>query len=119
MNIAIIGSRTFRNKELFQTSLENVLNTEFNGAIPSKIISGGACGTDTLAANWAKENRIPLCEFLPDYQKYKQAAPLVRNRLIVQNADFIVAFWDNQSRGTKYVITYAQERKKPIKVISI
>ena len=60
-----------------------------------------------------------MTEYLPDYDKYGKAAPLVRDRLIVDNSDCVLAFWDGKSRGTKYTLDYAREQGKPIKIVQI
>ena len=62
MRIAIIGSRGFNDEALF---LQTVQGLEFQ---ISGIISGGAKGADTLAANWAATNNIPLTVYLPDWK---------------------------------------------------
>lgn len=80
------------------------------------------CGTDGVAADvreFAIKNNLPLTEYLPEYDKYGEKALLVRNRLIVDNADCVLAFWDGQSSETKYTIDYAKEQGKPLKVIYV
>jgi len=108
MRLAVVGSRSFDNK----ARLAEVL-AEYS---PSEIISGGAQGADTLAAEWAREHAIPVREFLPDYARYGRAAPLKRNVLIVDNADLLIAFWDGSSRGTKHTIDRAQEKGVKVRI---
>ena len=67
------------------------------------------------ASNYAIRNNIPLKEFLPEYNKYGNAAPLKRNLLIIDYADIVLAFWDGKSRGTKYVIDNCHKRN--VKVV--
>jgi len=40
----------------------------------------------------------------------------VRNKLIVDSADFVIAFWDGESKGTKSVIEYCKKQGKPHEV---
>lgn len=87
--------------------------------VPDTIVSGGARGADTLAKEYAVRNDTPLIEFLPEYDRYGRRAPLMRNILIVDNCDFLLAFWDGSSRGTKFTIDYAVKRGIPYKVVSI
>ena len=107
MKLAIIGSRGIKNIDLKEYITSDV----------DEIVSGGACGVDTIAAKYAKEHGIKLTEFLPEYEKYGRGAPLVRNKEIVNYADKIIAFWDGKSKGTKYVIEYAEKTNKPYEVV--
>lgn len=87
--------------------------------VPDTIVSGGARGADTLAKEYAVRNDIPLIEFLPEYDRYGRRAPLMRNIQIVDNCDFLLAFWNGTSRGTGFTIDYAIKRGVPYKVVSI
>ena len=66
-----------------------------------------------------KKHNLNLVEYLPDYERYGRGAPLVRNKLIVENCDSVLAFWDGQSRGTKFTLDYAKELGKPVKIVKI
>ena len=54
---------------------------------------------------------------MPQYELYGRAAPIVRNKKIVDYADKIIAFWNGSSKGTLSVIEYAQKARKPYEVI--
>ena len=109
MPLAIIGSRNCP-----AVDIEAYLDE-----MPDAIVSGGAKGADTYAREFAEKKGIRLIEHLPDYGKYGKAAPLVRNRLIIDDCDKVLAFWDGKSKGTKYAIDYAESKGKPIKIIRI
>ncbi|MGN0494185.1 MAG: hypothetical protein ACI4F7_11100 [Acutalibacteraceae bacterium] len=94
MKIAIVGSRN-----LYVNDFEKYLPEE-----TTEIVSGGAKGIDSSAANYAVLHNIKLTEILPEYNKYGKAAPLKRNLEIIKYADLVIAFWDGKSKGTKYVI---------------
>ena len=108
MKLAIIGSRTCP-----PIDIEAPLK-----CIPDTIISGGAKDADTYAHEFAQMHNLKLIEFFPDYEKYGRTAPLVRNKLIVEECDCLIAFWDGESRGTKFTIDYAQKQGKPIKIVN-
>ena len=116
MNIAIVGGRDFSDYTLLKESLSAYISI-YSG-IPDNIVSGGAKGADTLAAQFAAEMGIPLLVFKPDYQKYGRGATLVRNTQIIENADVVFAFWDGQSKGTKDSITKAKKLQKELHIIS-
>lgn len=109
MRLAIIGSRTC-------PPIDIAFYLPF---VPDTIVSGGAKGADTYAKEYAIKNNIPIIEFLPDYRKYGRKAPLMRNLQIVDNCDYLLAFWNGRSRGTKFTVDYAEKRGVPFKVIMI
>ncbi len=106
MKVAVIGSRTLN------LNLSNVIPTK-----TTKIISGGATGIDTCAKIYAIQNSIEIEEICPDYARYARKAPLYRNKLIVDAADYVIAVWDGVSTGTLYTINYARKRNKPVRLI--
>lgn len=108
MRVAVIGSRGLSVKDLGKYLPENT----------TEIVSGGAKGVDTSAREYALAHGIKLTEFLPDYEKYGRSAPLKRNITIIESADLVLAFWDGQSRGTKFVIYNCRERGVPVKVFT-
>ena len=82
-----------------------------------EIVSGGAKGVDACAAEYAERNGLKLTVFLPKYERYGRAAPILRNREIVDYADKIIAFWDGHSKGTLSVIQYAEKIGKECRII--
>ena len=106
MKIAIVGSR--------KITLCNVGDYITNA---DEIVSGGAVGVDSCAAEYAKRHNLNLTVFLPQYEKYGRAAPIVRNKEIVDYADKVIAFWDGKSKGTLSVIKYAEKIGKPCEVV--
>lgn len=109
MRVGIVGSRSH-----VVNDLERYLPPEV-----TEIVSGGARGVDSSARTYALSHKIPLREFLPEYSKYGQRAPLVRNDLIVANCDLVLAFWDGTSKGTAYTIRRCEKMNVPCKVILI
>ena len=104
MKVAVIGSRNLL--------IENVEKYLPEGT--DEIVSGGALGIDACAARWAREHGVTLTEFLPQYEKYGRAAPILRNDEIAEYADCAVAFWDGRSRGTKYTVREFKKRGKMV-----
>jgi hypothetical protein len=107
MKIAVIGSRN-----LHVENLEDYLPLNC-----TEIVSGGAKGVDRSAAEFAKAHTIKLTEFIPQYSVYGKAAPIVRNKQIVDYADYVLAFWDGRSAGTRSVINYCEKKQKQHKII--
>ncbi len=77
MKIAIVGSR----------SLTNIVLEQYISNDVDEIVSGGAIGVDSCAAEYARRKGITFTEFLPQYERYGRAAPIVRNKEIVDYAE--------------------------------
>lgn len=107
MKLAVVGSRNLTNIALNRYIKEDV----------EEIVSGGAVGVDRCAAEYAKNNGLKLTEFLPEYERYGRAAPIVRNKQIVDYADKVLVFWDGSSKGALSVIRYAQKIGKSLEII--
>ena len=114
MKVAIIGSREV-GKIDFAQELERLINLQ-QGDI---VISGGAKGIDSFAAQYAKEKGFRLIEIRPDFEKNGRSATFIRNRTIVDNADMVIAFWDGASKGTKYTIDYAKRNDVKTLIVTI
>ena len=71
MKIAVVGSRSI-------TIPINDISMYISDA--DEIVSGGAVGVDSCAADYAKRNGLKLTEFLPQYERYGRAAPSIRNK---------------------------------------
>jgi hypothetical protein len=111
MKVAVIGSRTF-------TDYPRLCQVLDSAKTPiTQIVSGGAHGADQLAERWAKERGIPVLVFKPDYGTHRKRAPLVRNTLIIEEADAVVAFWDGCSPGTAHALSQAKALKKPVHIV--
>ena len=107
MKVAVVGSRTLTNIELGRYISEDA----------EEIVSGGAVGVDSCAAEYARRKGLRLTEILPQYERYGRGAPIVRNKEIVDYADRVLVFWDGSSKGTRSVIRYAEKIGKPVEVI--
>ncbi len=106
MKVAVVGSRTLK-----VDNLEKYLPKS-----TTEIVSGGARGIDSSAKEYALSNGIKMTEFLPEYYKFGRNAPLKCNITIINYADIVLAFWDGQSHGTKYVIDECKKAGKPIRI---
>ncbi len=106
MKVAIVGSREIKTVNVGKYVTEG-----------DEIVSGGAIGVDTCAADYAKRNGLTLTEFLPNYRRYGRGARIVRNKQIVDYAERVVVFWNGSSKGAKTVIEYAEKVGKPCEIV--
>jgi hypothetical protein len=107
MNIAIIGSRDFPSLWMVRAIVDCLIPTKHI------VVSGGAKGVDNIAVDQAKFRNIPRAVYRPDYTSYGSNAPHVRNDQIINLADYVIAFWDGESPGTKSVIDKVIKAGKP------
>ncbi|MDR2572932.1 MAG: SLOG family protein [Desulfovibrio sp.] len=113
MNIAVIGSRTFNDYQTLESVVLVVLKEKSANPPDVTIMSGGAKGADSLARDFAQKHGAKYLEFLPDWEKHGKSAGIIRNADIVKNSDFVVAFWDGQSRGTRHSLEFARQNGTP------
>lgn len=109
MKVAVVGSR-------------NLKVTNLGDYLPDgtdEIVSGGARGIDSCARAYAVANGLRLTEFLPDYDTYGRSAPIIRNITIIDYSDEVIAFWDGDSHGTKFVIDNCRKRNKKVTVVDL
>lgn len=111
MKIAIIGGRDFNNNKLFYDVM-----TPYQLKITT-VVSGGAKGADYMGESWAISCNIATEIYLPDWKLHGKSAGFIRNRLIIDASDGIIAFWDKISKGTKNSIDVARNLNKPIRII--
>ena len=117
MKLAIVGGRDFVDIDLLVGILWDLLGVKQSTKPKDTIISGGARGADSLAKNYALEEKLEYLEFLPDWDKFGKAAGFIRNQQIVDACDMVLAFWDGESKGTKNTIDRARKAKKPTFIV--
>ena len=109
MKLLIVGSRSITNFDLSPYITENV----------DTVISGGAGGVDSLAEQYADLHRLSKYILRPRYDLYGRAAPLKRNKQMVDIADALLVIWDGRSKGTQYTLKYAKKMKKQVTLVVI
>lgn len=95
---------------------------DYVNALPDDavVVSGGASGVDSTAAAVARARGLEVIEHLPNYKMYSgKMAPLVRNQLIVDDCDVLVAFPMPWSTGTWHAVRLATDAGKEVDVRQI
>lgn len=108
MKILIAGSR-------------NINGFDLSKYVPSEvdlIITGGARGVDSLAESYADKHKISKLILRPDYKRYGKAAPIIRNKTMIEIADMVIVVWNGRSTGTKFTIDYAKKLNKKLLIIN-
>ena len=118
MKVAIIGSRE---KYLADPPMVKRMVEDFVSLLlPSTVVvSGGARGVDSYAAEAARIVGLTFELLLADWDKYGKSAGAIRNKLVTEAADRIVAFWDGESPGTYNALKQAKAAGKPFQVFTV
>lgn len=111
--IAIVGSRRYARPEDVAVAVDYLCSHHPGW----KLVSGGAAGVDTWAAEAARQRGIEVVEIRPDWTAYGRSAGMIRNREIVARAEVVIAFWDGKSTGTQNSIQHAKALGKQLFVI--
>lgn len=113
-NLGLVGSRHYKNYKEFSNVVDKMIDQY---GIPTNIISGGHLdkygnikpGADTLAWYYSKNNNINIIEHNAEWEKYGKAAGPIRNKLIVDDSNVILAFVAPNSIGTLNTIELAKK----------
>lgn len=123
IRLLIAGSRSFNDFELlwsFTKESIGIMRKKYPDA-DLKIVSGSATGADSLGIRYAKMNIIPYKEFPAKWNLYGKSAGPIRNKemldYILEGIPCLLAFWNGESRGTKYMIDIAEKAGVPITVV--
>jgi len=103
--VAVVGGRDFHNEEYMFYALD-VFRDKYG---IDHIISGGAYGADALAESYAKSRCIPYTIYPANWDRYGKKAGMLRNQLIVKDANVIIAFPTKTSVGTYDTVDKAKK----------
>lgn len=108
MKVIVAGSRDgFVAKNVF----EAIEESEF---LITEVVSGTARGVDKEGEYYARIFNLPVARFPADWDKHGKIAGFIRNKVMAEYADALVAVWDGQSKGTKHMIDTMKALNKPI-----
>jgi hypothetical protein len=108
MKVIICGGRSLDDYDL----VKNVMNEVAARIDINEVVCGEARGADWLGKKWAAECNIPVASFYADWNRYGRAAGAIRNEEMGNYADYVIAFWDGKSTGTKHMIHYMEQNNK-------
>lgn len=108
------GSRSIVDRELIDSKLKAlprcavILTSRTNGA--SAAVRDATMRLGLRLEVWtAKTDRYPTAE----------EAYFARDEEMIRSADRVLAFWDGESAGTSYELTYARKLSKPIDLVLV
>lgn len=134
MKVIIAGSRSVNDSDLVDKVVLEGLEALAIGV--TEVVSGGAKGADKLGELWAKQNDIPVKQFIPEWdnikaegakvkervnpwtkkkEKYNCLAGFTRNQQMAEYADALIAI-DMGTNGTADMIERMKKEGKPVYV---
>lgn len=110
MKVVIAGSRGITDYKIVCDAIKE------SGFDITRVVSGGARGTDQLGERWAKEHNVPCEVITANWEVDGRSAGLKRNKEMCEVSDALIAIWDGKSRGTSHTIKIAELFKLKIYV---
>lgn len=132
VKVIVTGTKNFENRKAIYKTLDSLLK-----AMPGFImLDCKGKGLETIAAEWADLNDVKTEEHPikwkdldvegadvreGEFGKYNARAGLARNRVIVEAATHMVAFWNGSEddKGTAILVGYAKKNDVKVKVVLI
>lgn len=119
--VIIAGSRKFTDYALLKEKCDRILSAKLaDPNIEVIVVSGHASGADALGERYALEKGLKKEVYPADWKRFGRAAGPVRNAQMADVADALIAFplSGEENRGTKNMITLAQQRGLLVRIIS-
>ncbi len=121
VNLAIVGSSSFYNFEVFEENVEDWIGIY---GYPDLVIVGGASGVDYMAERWADANIIPIAVFSEEWDdptrslvnRGRAEAPNTLTEKILNAATHLLAMPSPTSKWPRVVINQAEGRRIPAEV---
>ena len=116
--VVIAGCRDYNNYDEAKPYIDFCLSNirKENNIV---IVSGCASGADAIGERYAEENGFKVEKYPADWKTYGRSAGPRRNKQMAEVSDYVICFWDEESKGTKSMIDYARKCGKPVKIKKI
>jgi len=117
--VIIAGCRDYYNYNIVSAYCDRMLKNKVAEGEQIVIVSGHCRGIDQLGERYAYERGYQVVlypVYQEDWNKYGRSAGQMRNAVMADNADALIAFWDNKSAGTGGMIKIAQNKGLEVRV---
>lgn len=105
--LIVAGSRSICDAGAVASAIDRMA-AQLRGLPRFEVVSGMAHGVDTLAAQWAQQQGVPVAAFPAEWDRLGKRAGFARNATMAWYSTHLLALWDGQSRGTKHMIDTAR-----------
>jgi len=109
LKVAIVGSRAYPRPDLVKHFVDLM-------QLSTTVVSGGARGVDSWAIEAAQARGMQTEVYEADWDGLGKRAGYVRNETVVNVSDYVTAFWDAVSRGTKHTINLSITANKLFRI---
>jgi hypothetical protein len=116
IKVIIAGGRDFDQYQLLKLKC-NVILKEIKQGNEIQIVSGSYTGADKLGERYAREHHYICKRFEADWDKEGLAAGPIRNERMAKYSDYLIAFWNGKSKGTKNMIDLANRYNLKVRII--
>lgn len=118
--VAIVGSRRYPQLGTAALAVDALRRRLWGTGYDLKVVTGGAPGIDRVAEKTARKLfPYPPLIFKPDYTQFgRYRAPHIRNGLIAEYCDCMIAIHDGESPGTKSAMGWAALYDRPVLLLT-
>ncbi len=113
--VVVAGCRDYENYREAKAYIDFCIG-EIRKKYTLVFVSGACQGAVALGERYAKENAFEIERDPAEWEKYGKSAGPRRNREMAKIADYVICFWDGESKGTKSMIDQAVKMGKPVKI---
>lgn len=114
--VIIAGTRSFTDYALLERYCNTVLYNKQMTGEKIIILSGHCRGVDVLGERYANSKGYQVELYPAEWERYGKRAGIIRNEIMVQRAEALIAIWDGQSHGTQNIIKLAERYGLKIRI---
>lgn len=121
MHIAVVGGRNYNDYLFLSETLDMELKIikEYLDHSEITIVSADCEGVDSMAQSYAKLNGYKYLWIPIRWNKFGGDAWEVANGEIATVANYIIAFWNYESLGTKHMLSLAIEQSIDTEIYTV
>lgn len=119
--LAVVGSTDFaKDQQAAVVARRHIMNA-IATLKPVRVVSGGAVGIDSIAANYAKSLGLEVTEYLPKRRRWAPDGFKERNLQIAQDCTHLlrIAHGDSRTYGSGWTADQAEKMGKHVERITV
>ena len=116
MKLAVVGSRSFKYNFKARIEALYLICDRIEKHKITHLVSGGAAGPDQWGEEAAGNYHLSQTIYKPDWETYGKSAGFRRNYDIINEANYVLIFWDKTSKGTEHDIKLSRKQNKAYEI---